>query len=171
MGLILGLDISLSATGMAIYAPLTNHFTFVDLIRTRDKTDGEELDRIHLIVESIQERIGKDVTAIGYEDGFVGKNAQASMSLAKVRGAVAFAFFDYRPYSMQPGQIKKLCCNNGNAKKEQVAEYLRKVYADDVARLGIGPFNDKHLSPNKTSDIYDAMSIALAYKRLLDSKI
>lgn len=165
MGLILGLDLALSSTGVAVYAPLTNHFTFVDMIRTRDKTDGNELDRIYMLVEAIKDCMGKDITAIAYEDGFAGKNIQVGLSLAKARGAVAYTFYKYRPYSMQPGEVKKLCCGNGNAKKEDVAEYLRKVYADDVAQLGIGPFNDKHLSPKKTSDIYDAMSIALAYHR------
>ena len=55
-----------------------------------------------------------------------------------------------------PSSVKKLVTGNGRAIKEDVAKYIQENYID------IGEYSDKQ-GKNKTSDICDAISIAIAH--------
>ena len=65
---------------------------------------------------------------------------------------------------LTPSEIRKKLMNNGSATKEEVAEYIRKYYEYDDSIQNLGEFNDKP-NKNKNSDIYDAISIALAHNK------
>jgi hypothetical protein len=60
----------------------------------------------------------------------------------------------------QPSEIRKNFGLPGNAKKEQVATEVLKYYP--YLDSQIGPYSDK-ANKQKTSDIYDAISIGLSY--------
>ena len=57
-------------------------------------------------------------------------------------------------------EIRKKFGLKGNAKKEEVAKEVLKYYPE--LEMDIGPYSDK-ANKQKTSDIYDAISIGLSY--------
>jgi crossover junction endodeoxyribonuclease RuvC len=96
------------------------------------------------------------------EDGFVGVNSQSSLKLAQLRGAL-IAYFKYQGRAVihqLPSEIRKNFRLAGNANKEEVAKEVLKYYPFLTEQ--IGPYSDK-ANKNKTSDIYDAISIGLSY--------
>ncbi len=60
----------------------------------------------------------------------------------------------------QPKEIRKNFGLSGAAKKEEVAQEVLKYYP--FLEQQIGPYSDKN-NKQKTSDIYDAISIGLSY--------
>ena len=80
------------------------------------------------------------------------------MILRKLLGATIRMI--YKEYGLEtryitPTSVKKLMTGNGKASKEEVAEHIRTNYRD------IGSYSDK-AGKNKTSDIYDAIGIAVS---------
>ena len=63
---------------------------------------------------------------------------------------------------MLPSEIRKTLGCGGNAKKEDVAQAIVNMYPDNKKLDIIGPYSDKQ-NKNKTSDIYDAISIGVAF--------
>ena len=163
MGLILGLDVSIASTGLAIYAPETDRVTYAAKISTTT-AHGTNLERVHRIVTAIKDDMGQGVSAVAYEDGYMSKNMMTGMTLSWVRGAIAYALYKYKPCPMLPSEVKRILIGNGAGKKYDVAEYVAKNYAKDLKMLGIGGYNDGS-GKDKTSDMYDAMAVAIAYHR------
>ena len=61
-----------------------------------------------------------------------------------------------------PLEIKKKITGKGNSTKLEVFQKLAILYANDEVFLEIGDFSDKS-GKDKTSDIYDAISIFSLY--------
>ena len=156
---ILGIDPSLSSTGYAIVDSDTKELIKKGRICTF-KTDSTD-DRIQKIIFHL-ESFNSMVDKVGIEDGFVGKGKQTSLVLSELRGAI-IAYYKYNYYEVNhelPSAIRKNFNLPGNAKKEDVAKEVLKYYPNLESE--IGPYNDK-TGKNKTSDIYDAISIALSF--------
>ena len=157
---ILALDPSLSSTGYAIIDDKKNLIA-KGKINTDKKYSTD--DRIQEILLTFDRKIiFDDIKYVILEDGFVGKNIKGSLSLAQLRGAL-IAFFKYRNCYVthrQPKQIRSNFGLSGAAKKEEVAEKVLEYYPNLINE--IGPYSDK-ANKNKTSDIYDAISIGLSY--------
>lgn len=159
--LILGLDLSLSSTGFNIITDdksLLAYGTF--------QTDSKKMDefhRIHYIVNEIEKLIvDKQIDVIVCENQFFGGNARTGLTLSKLLGAVIYICIkhDRQIELLTPTQARKLLMDNGKAKKEEVAEYIRKEYED------IGEYSDKERKTKgikKTSDIYDSMAVSFAW--------
>ncbi|HBF6090135.1 TPA: crossover junction endodeoxyribonuclease RuvC, partial [Clostridioides difficile] len=63
---------------------------------------------------------------------------------------------------MYPVSIRKYLMNNGKAKKEKVAAYIRENIID------IGEYINRTCKA-KTSDIYDAIALGIAYLNKLNT--
>ena len=63
---------------------------------------------------------------------------------------------------MLPSEIRKAFGCGGRAKKDEVAQAVINMYPNNDKLNNIGPYSDKQ-NKNKTSDIYDAISIGIAF--------
>lgn len=159
---ILSLDPSLSSTGYAVIESQSKTLLYRGKITSSDKLSTD--DRIQLILNQLREidNVVPDIKIVALEDGYVGANFQSSLKLAQLRGAL-IAYFKYRKKEVvhsMPKEIRKNFGLSGSAKKEEVAREVLKYYP--FLLQDIGPYSDKQ-NKQKTSDIYDAISIGLSY--------
>lgn len=168
---VLAIDPALSTTGYAVIKKDTLELIYIDKFTTSPK---KSLDvRINEIVAKLFSIAAQyNVKDIVLEDGFSGTNLGTGLKLATLRGAIigVFSFCKYNVIHMLPTQIRKYLGTGGNAKKEDVAQAIVKMYPKNKKLDIIGPYSDKQ-NKDKTSDIYDAISIGVAYiKSLKDGK-
>ena len=160
--LILSLDPSLSSTGFAIIDDSNKVILHKGKYNTSSK-DGTTDDRIQIILHHLHSLCCLyNIKIVVLEDGFVGKNMQSSLALSALRGAI-IAYFRWNYFKVihnQPKEIRKNFGLKGNATKEEVSQEVLKYYPN--LENDIGPYSDK-ANKNKTSDIYDAISIGLSY--------
>ena len=159
---VLALDPSLSSTGYAVIESESKTLLYRGKITSSDKLSTD--DRIQLILNQLHEitRVVPGITVIALEDGYVGANYQSSLKLAQLRGAL-IAYFKYNGKIVthqMPKEIRKNFGLSGSAKKDEVAAEVLKYYPYLIQ--DIGPYSDKQ-NKQKTSDIYDAISIGLSY--------
>ena len=159
---VLALDPSLSSTGYAVIESPSMALIYRGRITSSDKLSTD--DRIQLILKQLQEiyKAVPDISIIALEDGYVGANYQSSLKLAQLRGAL-IAYFKYQGKIVthqMPKEIRKNFGLSGAAKKDVVANEVLKYYPYLIN--DIGPYSDKQ-NKQKTSDIYDAISIGLSY--------
>lgn len=155
---ILSLDPSLSSTGYAIIDSCTKKLILKGKINTSSKYSTD--DRIQLIIKTLEAL--PNITHVILEDGYIGVNGKTGMQLAQLRGAL-IAYYKYHNHIVihqQPSEIRKNFGLKGNAKKDEVAQEVLKYYP--ILLQEIGPYSDK-ANKQKTSDIYDAISIGLSY--------
>lgn len=155
---ILSLDPSLSSTGYSIINS-KKELLLKGRYQTTNKNTTDE--RIQMIIHFL-ENIDIEFDVVILEDGFVGFSRQTSLQLAELRGAL-IAYFKYKGYPVEHEQPKKIRMNfglPGNAKKEEVANAVLSIYPNLLEE--IGPYSDKS-NKQKTSDIYDSISIGLSY--------
>ena len=158
---ILALDPSLSSTGYAVIDSETQELIIKGKINTSSKnTTDDRIYNIIMYLKTITNNI--DFSMIILEDGYVGVNSQSSLKLSELRGAIIFYFKlqGYKVVHQLPSEIRKNFGLKGNAKKEEVSKRVLKYYP--YLEKEIGPYSDK-ANKNKTSDIYDAISIGLSY--------
>lgn len=167
---ILSIDASLSSTGWAVIDKSNKNVIDVGKICTKSKNPEDE--RIQYIIDNLLEIRDKYNISEGViEDGHVRINVRTALQLAKLRGGIIFVLntYDTPITSLHPSTIRKEFLNNGNADKEAVAEEIIKLYPDNVFVQTLGPFSDKS-NKNKNSDMYDAISIGLAYLKIKDKE-
>ena len=164
---ILAIDPALSTTGYAIINLNTLEIAYANKFTTSPKNSDDF--RINEIVAKLfSVAVQYTIKYIILEDGYLGANARTAMQLSTLRGAIigVFSFNKYIVYHMLPSQIRKTLGCGGNAKKEQVAEEIVKMYPNNKKLEIIGPYSDKQ-NKDKTSDIYDAISIGVAFAKTL----
>lgn len=158
---ILALDPSLSSTGFALFNTKTKKELITQGKITTNNKDSRDV-RIQNIIYLLSSEFKTDLDAVILEDGYVGTNASSSLKLAELRGALIF-FYKYNNIDVihrLPTEIRKNFGLKGNAKKEDVAKEVLKYYPKLIN--DVGPYSDK-ANKQKTSDIYDAISIGLSY--------
>jgi crossover junction endodeoxyribonuclease RuvC len=162
MKYILAVDPSLTSTGCTVIDDQSRKIWEIRRFTSTTK-DGTENERIHNILRKLDRlTINYSITEIAIEDGFTGPNKKSSLSLAKLRGAI-LGYFIMKGCSIDESAPKETRVNlglKGNASKEEVAEYILNLYPELLEK--IGPYSDKN-NKNKTSDMYDAVCIGLAY--------
>lgn len=167
---VLAIDPALSTTGYAVIDMNTLELIYIDKITTSPKNSDDF--RINEIVAKLFCIASQyPIKYIILEDGFLGRNPKTALQLATLRGAIigVFSFNKYFVHYMLPSQIRKLLGCGGDAKKEQIAEKITEMYPNNKKLNIIGPYSDKQ-NKNKTSDIYDAISIGVAFiKNLKDN--
>jgi crossover junction endodeoxyribonuclease ruvC len=133
-------------------------------INTSVKDFETEDERINHIVDMIQEHT-TDLDCVGIENQYISSRTNTIMVLRKLLGATMRMItknnltIEY----LAPTSVKKIVTGNGKATKEDVAKYVQDHY------INIGEYSDKS-GKNKTSDIYDAISIAIAVKKEFGDK-
>ncbi|SFN18632.1 Holliday junction resolvase [Peptostreptococcus anaerobius] len=129
-------------------------------INTSPKDFTTEDERINYIVDKI-ESVMDNITFVGIENQFISNRTSTIMVLRKLLGAT-MRMITQKGICVEylaPTSVKKIITGNGRAGKEKVAKYIQDNYID------IGEYSDK-AGNNKTSDIYDAISIAVAVKQM-----
>lgn len=126
--------------------------------------ENEDLRIIHICKEISNIIIEYKVDEVIIEEQFLARNSKTVLLLRKMLGALMYAIYELnvKVNYLYPTTVRKLVLNNGKAKKEAVAEYIRKRVID------IGEYSDK-AGKSKTSDMYDATALALAYHIQINS--
>lgn len=158
--IILGLDLSLSSTGYSIIDYNENVLAY-GVINTTTKNN--DFERMYIIANKIDELIQKyNVTIVCLENSFFGSNPNTGIKLARLMGAVSYICVENNLLIelITPAQGRKILMNNGKAKKEEVANFIKENYID------IGEYSDKTIKTKgiqKTSDMYDSMAVGFAF--------
>ena len=163
MEFVLAIDPALSTTGYAVINMNTLELEYISKFTTSSKnSDDYRINEIITKLFSIA--VQYPIKYIILEDGFLGSNPRTCIQLATLRGAIigAFSLCKYSVYHMLPSEIRKAFGCGGNAKKEDVAKAIVDMYPNNKKLNIIGPYSDKQ-NKQKTSDIYDAISIGIAF--------
>ena len=160
--MILALDASISSTG---YAVINSDKALVEFNKITTKSKEAEDDRIFKISNKVKELIETyNINTVVMEAQFLGRNVRTAMQLSRLRGAIIFVckLLQVDLIHLMPSEIRKFLFNNGSASKEEVANFIKGFYINDENVQALGEFNDRQCKA-KNSDIYDAISIALAF--------
>lgn len=160
---ILAIDPALSTTGYAVINRDTLELIYVNKFSTSPRNSDDS--RINEIVAKLFSVAAQyPINNIILEDGYMGPNARTAIQLATLRGAIigVFSFNKYNVHHMLPTEIRKALGVGGKAKKDEVAQAVANMYPNNKKLKIIGPYSDKQ-NKNKTSDIYDAISIGVAF--------
>ncbi|MCC0783502.1 crossover junction endodeoxyribonuclease RuvC [Clostridioides sp. ES-S-0108-01] len=156
--MVLALDVSMSSTGWAVINRNKEILKYGKIVTKKDKFDTED-ERMCHICNVIQELISTyNIQIVLVEDQFTSRNSKTILSLRKLLGAImrTVKLNNIEIEYMYPVSIRKYLMNSGKSKKEEVANYLRKNIID------IGEYIDRTCKA-KTSDIYDAIALGIAY--------
>lgn len=159
---ILSIDPAYSTTGIAVIRKDIYIESAFKFITTKD--DKEDLRMMKIINELLRVSKFYNINEIAFEDGFVGANMKTALMLSKLRGGMIASFLlnNYQINYVQPAVIRMNLGCGGHAKKEDVAAMILNMFPDSEVIKAIGPYSDKQ-NKNKTSDIYDAISIGVSY--------
>lgn len=162
--MVLALDASISSTG---YAILDDSNILIEFDKITTKPKEEEGDRIFKITIKIKNMIEHHkIDTVILEDQFLGRNVKTAMQLSRLRGAIMFVckLCNANLIFLMPSEVRKFLMNNGSASKEEVADFVKHFYTSNKDVQALGDFNDRQCKA-KNSDIYDAISIGLAYNK------
>lgn len=188
--MVLALDASLSSTGFAVVRNDFALFEFGKITtkkqvvkkkkeetttkkkakprKTLEERIAEQVDednRIFYISSNIMELFDKyKIDAVTMEGQFAYQNVKTALQLSRLRGALMMAC-KLKGVSLEypePSVIREQLMGNGDATKEEVADYIIEMYKDNENVKALGPFNDKQ-NKGKNSDIYDAIADGVAY--------
>lgn len=168
---VLAIDPALSTTGYAVINIKTLELAYINKFTTSPKNPMDS--RINEIVAKLFFIASQyPIKYIVLEDGYLGVNAKTCIQLATLRGAIIgiFNFHKYTVHHILPTQIRKHLSCGGKASKEEVANEIVKMYPNNKKLNIIGPYSDKQ-NKNKTSDIYDAIAIGVAFIKSLKDDI
>lgn len=154
--ILLAIDPSLSSTGFAVFDEEEN---LIECGKIKTGPTTSEEDRLVKISNKMRGIVENyKINKVVMESQFFSKNAKTSMQLSRVRGSIIYALrtlgcdFHY----LTPTEARKLLISQGNAKKEDIADYIRENV------INLGPLIDRACK-EKNSDIYDAIGIGLAF--------
>lgn len=163
---VLAIDPALSTTGYAVINMNTLEIAYINKFTTSPKNSDDF--RINEIVTKLFHIASQyPIKDVILEDGYLGPNARTCMQLSTLRGAIigTFSFCKYSVNHLLPSQIRKEFGVGGNASKEQVAAAVTAMYKGNKKLDIVGPYSDKQ-NKDKTSDIYDAISIGVAFCKM-----
>lgn len=149
---ILGLDISLSSTGVAILEVKRKKPKLVKSFSIKTNPKDRHGLRLHTIVERLKETIEEfgPFDVVARERGF-SRFAASTQAIYKVHGVVDLLFKDRDLIDLPPTTIKKIIAGDPKASKEKIEEEVRKIL-----RL-------TRQYSFASDDASDATAVALAY--------
>ena len=162
---ILSIDPALSTTGYSVIRLSDGKLLLAEKFVTKKK-DGSDEDRNYLIISKLIECAKKfNISYVVFEDGFSKSNMKTGLQLAFLRGGIANVFRRLGIYTHRslPSEIRLHLGCVGDASKEDVANAVTELYKNDDVFRTIGPYSDKQ-NKDKTSDIYDAISIGVSFR-------
>lgn len=157
----LAIDASLSSTGYALM--VDGDITLVGRVTTKSKEDED--GRVLIIAKHLMDIcINHRINTIIIEDQYLRMNPKTSMQLSRLRGAIVavLGMLHVKAIYYTASEIKKTVTGNGAAKKDEVANEVLNTYKNNKTVTNIGPFIDG-TGKNKTSDMYDAVAIAMCH--------
>ena len=164
----MGIDASLSSTGVCIAKSNNETIEIIEtsVIQTKkDDFKNEDLRIFYICKELAKKMIDNKVNRVVIEEQFMARNSKTVLSLRKMLGAIMYLVYEMglELNYLYPTTVRKLLLNNGKAKKEEVAKYIRGNVID------IGEYSDR-AGKKKTSDIYDATAIVVAYDKKIKNE-
>ncbi len=153
----------MTSTGYSVVDNKENVILSGKIETKKDKFESED-ERINYIVDEIKNIIKKyenKIELVGIENQFISSRTATIMVLRKLLGAVCRMVYkecSIKTVYLAPTTVKKIITGSGRAKKDEVAKYIQENCID------IGEYSDK-TGKKKTSDIYDAIGIAIAVGR------
>lgn len=160
---LLALDLSVTSTGWCVGE--LEKFNVIEYGKiVTEKADFENEDnRILFICDQIEQIINKNgINLVTIEEQYAGNNVKTLKILRKLLGAVmrTIKFVDLDIVYFYPSETRKNLNIQQDKKKklnkEEVGLYIQKNYID------VGEYSDKK-NKAKTSDIYDAIALYIAY--------
>ena len=168
------IDLALSTTGLCIYdTDLVHKVVHYEKISTKYGTikKQSETQRMVYVIDNIMQIIKRfNAKSIVVEDQFVGfkTSSKTTMTLSRIRGALEYASSkeNILVTSINNASIKKNICEiagiKSDSSKETVARAVQLIFKDNEYVKSIGAYSDSQ-SKAKTSDIYDAVALAVIY--------
>lgn len=163
---VLAIDPALSTTGVAVLDIDTSELVFACKIITPSKDPQDE--RIMTIARRLFAATALyNITDVILEDGYSGVNQKTNLQLATLRGAIiaVFKLRNLQVHHLVPSKIRQMLECGGRASKEEVAQVVASTYKGHKEFDKIGPYSNKQ-NKDKTSDIYDAISIGMAFIKM-----
>ncbi len=143
------LDLSLNRTGVAIF---TNNGNLVECFSIDTTKEKDLRGKLVIIANSYLETIKKySPSVVVMEQGFTKYNTSTQM-IFRCFGLTNYIFAEYEQITIPSSTIKKIITGRGNAKKEEVREYVSKEYPQietnnldesDAVATGIAYFRKK----------------------------
>lgn len=119
------LDLSLNRTGVAIF---TNNGSFVECFSIDTTKEKELSGKLVMIANCYIETIKKyPPSVVVMEQGFTKYNLSTQM-IFRCFGLTNYVFAEYEQITIPSTTIKKIITGRGNAKKEEVREWVSKIY-------------------------------------------
>lgn len=176
----LALDLSTTCTGWAVFDKEFNlkKFGKIQPPKSTAKNPLTTEDRIYYIYKKVYAIVKhfRPKTVL-WEDQFSGKNGRVGLILSQLRGALLPVFMYEGIKTTTEGlvnnTIKKRVTGSGKATKEQMADSVREIYKNNKEVQSIGEVIEKTNAKNfhlKNDDIYDAIAIGIAYKKLIEER-
>jgi Holliday junction resolvasome RuvABC endonuclease subunit len=147
----MALDLSLSNSGVAVF---TDDGKLVELLSIETNKDESHPLRLRLIGKKMMSIYKKyKVKTIVVETGFMRFN-RSSEALWKVHGLINYLFYKCEQVYYHSTTVRKEVLGKGNAKKEEVYQYLKSKYPKidfddldqvDAFALGLCYFNKKEV--------------------------
>ena len=158
---IIALDASLSSTG---YCIMDDNKEVIDCGKITTNSKNKDSHRISFICKKCEELIIiYDIKCVVIEGQFVSRNKNTAMKLSRLFGAIMYLsqIHDIDIISIEPNRVRSILLH-GDCDKEEMAKFILDSYEFNCIVTSIGPYSDKS-NKAKTSDIYDSISIGMAY--------
>lgn len=132
---VLGVDLSWSSTGIAIWNG--QNITFYDYILTNSKEDP--MARIHRVKKGIFNTIAKKQPDLIVLEGYAFGRPQGATKSGEMAGVIKYFLWKKQiPFELcPPTTLKKFATGKGNASKEQMIEaatpFIKGVRSNDIA--------------------------------------
>ena len=133
---IMGIDPGSQKSGIAYISSKTLYpfspgdFKLIDVFTLSSKANVSFNKRIAMFHSAVYELLLEfKPNLCALETCFLGKNPQSALKLGMVRGAIISAVYrlDIPLYEIAPTKVKRIITGNGRAKKEEVAESLKRL--------------------------------------------
>jgi len=150
---IIGLDLSLSSTGICVFSNDGKYIECMTIETTPKEQLGKKLKQIADAFLFVEKKYRPDVVVI--EKGFTRYNF-STQQLFRVHGIANYIFHKYAQVYIASASIKKIVGGAGNMKKEEIREVVLKMFP----KINF-----------KSMDESDAFSICLAYFYMNNIKV
>lgn len=159
---ILALDASLSSTG---YCVMDDAMDIICCGKITTKSKDLFSKRLNIICGECESLINDyKVDRVIVEGQYVHRNKNTAMKLSRLFGALIYmaSSNDIDIYVVEPSKVRRILLGDGDSCKEEIASYVESYYKNNKLLSGVGAYSDKS-NKDKTSDIYDSISIGMSY--------
>ena len=124
---ILGVDLSLSNTGVAIFSVNGKPLKVMSISTNSKQERSERLREIGQAIIEIKNNY--NLLEVAIEQGFY-RYATSTQTLYQVQGILLYLLYDIPCHFYAPSTIKKVVTGKGNASKAKVREIVSEIFPD-----------------------------------------